>query len=66
MRHRVFKDFNSHCRRKKIVSGGGGGDKEKFVEQHYFLRLQKQFQEKCGDAHAPQPPGSYGTDSAFS
>ena len=26
-----------------------GHDKEKFVERHYFLRLQKQFPEKWGD-----------------
>ena len=32
----------------------GGHDKEKFVEQHYFLRLQKQFPEKW-EAHAPSP-----------
>ena len=51
-----------HYHRKEIVSGGGGVDKGKFFEQHYFLRLQKPFPEKCG-AHIPSPPplGSYGT-----
>ena len=44
-----------HCRRKEIVSGGH--DKEKFVERHYFLRLQKQFPEKWGgEGHMPSKP----------
>ena len=43
-----------HCRRKEIVSGGH--EKEKFFEQHYFLRLQKQFLEKWGGMCPPQPP----------
>ena len=39
---------------RKLYLGGGGHDKEKFVERHYFLKLQKQFPEKW-EAHAPPP-----------
>ena len=52
VKNQIIQTISNHCRRKEIVSGD---DKEIFFERHYFLRLQKQFPEKWGEAHAPLP-----------